>query len=308
MISTPEFDPSDYQARTLPAEDGEVSDYDVTVGLLCYRDRENIDNLLASLAAHPKKYKYEIILSDNGSSDGTREMIQEKYPYVRVLENKANLGVAAGRNRIFWNSRAKYTMILDSDTLLHANTIDRLVETAEAKPEAGIVHPQLLYRDGSLQLSIRPFPRLHHILIEGTKLRALFEWTGIPSRVQMRDCGHDSLMPFDCCYGAAMLIRNSAIRQTGGFDEGYFYQYEDYDLCYRIKAAGHENWYQPEAQVTHFYSREDQFFHPGIKAHLRSIFRFLTRNIWQVSKAPILHRTDFDKAILPHFSAPVKLQ
>lgn len=285
-----------------------IYDYDVTIGLLCYRDRDNIDTLLASLEASPPRYNFEVLLSDNGSTDGTREMIKEKYPYVRILQNGENLGVAAGRNRIFWNSRAKYTLILDSDTLLHPGAIDQLVATAEEKARSGIIHPKLIYEDGRLQLSIRPFPRLHHILIEGTRLRSLFEWTGLPRKIQMRDCPHDKTMQFDCCYGAALLIRNAVLKQVGGFDEGYFYQYEDYDLCFRVKAAGYENWYQPGAVVTHYYAREDQFLHPGLKQHLRSIFRFLSRNIWKISKAPVIHTKAYDESKMPELPPSIQTQ
>jgi len=262
------------QSRAAPNPDGTTYDFDVSIGLLCYRDKQFIDDLLASIAASSRRFAYEYLLSDNGSTDGTREMIREKYPYVTILENGDNLGVAGGRNRLFWNSRAKYTMILDSDTLVHDGCIDRLIETAEANPRAAIVAPKLVYRDGSLQLSIRPFPRLHHIIIEGTKYRKYFEWTGIPARVDMRNVSHDELMPFDCVYGAAMLVRNSVARAVSGFDEGYFYQYEDYDLCFRAKQAGYENWYDPRAVATHFYEREE-----------RGVFHRPAQNASQVNHA-----------------------
>ncbi|MEM9026665.1 MAG: glycosyltransferase family 2 protein [Verrucomicrobiota bacterium] len=293
------YSPEAYSHRTAPDADGTEYEYDVCIGLLCYRDKQRIDDLLASLEASPQRYKYEVLLSDNGSVDGTREMVREKYPYVKILENGANLGVAGGRNRLFWNTRSKYTMILDSDTLLHANTVDTLVDVAESNPKVGIVHPKLVYRDQRLQLSIRPFPSIFHIAIEGTKLRGLFEWTGLPARIQMRNCGHDHLMEFDCCYGAGLIIRNSVLKQIGGFDEGYFYQYEDYDLCYRVKAAGYENWYQPAATMTHFYEREDTVFHPGLKKHLKSILRFQMRNIWKISKTPPVHTRKFDGDLVP---------
>ncbi len=290
--------------RCSPDADGTRHDFDVSIGLLCYRDRQLIDDLLASILRSKRQYRYEYLLSDNGSTDGTREMIRDRYPFVTVLENGSNLGVAGGRNRLFWNSRAKYTMILDSDTLVHDGAIDTLIDTAEARTRAAIVAPKLVYRDGSLQLSCRPFPRMHHILIEGTKYRRWFEWTGIPARVDMRNVSHDELMPIDCVYGAAMLVRNSAARAIGGFDEGYFYQYEDYDLCFRAKRAGFENWYQPAALVTHFYEREERgVFHSRLKTHLRSIWRFQARNMWRLWKAPVVNRRDLDGDKVPRASA-----
>ena len=290
--------------RCAPDGDGTRHDFDVSIGLLCYRDRQFIDDLLASILKSTRQYRYEYLLSDNGSTDGTREMVREKYPFVTILENGANLGVAGGRNRLFWNSRAKYTMILDSDTLVHEGAIDALIDTAEAKPRAVIVAPKLVYRDGSLQLSCRPFPRLHHILIEGTKYRRYFEWTGMPARVDMRNVSHDELMPIDCVYGAAMLVRNTIARAIGGFDEGYFYQYEDYDLAFRAKRAGFENWYQPRAVVTHFYEREERgVFHARLRTHLSSILRFQGRNMWRVWRAPVVNRRDLDGDKVPRRSA-----
>lgn len=283
-----------------PDPDGKRYEFDVSIGLLCYRDKQFIDDLLASILASSRQYRYEYLLSDNGSTDGTREMIRAKYPFVTILENGSNLGVAGGRNRLFWNSRAKYTMILDSDTLVHKGAIDTLIDTAEAKARAAIVAPRLVYRGGELQLSCRPFPRMHHILIEGTKYRKYFEWTGIPARVDMRNVSHDELMPIDCVYGAAMLVRNSVARAVRGFDEGYFYQYEDYDLCFRAKKAGFENWYQPKAAVTHFYEREERgVFHSRLKTHLNSILRFQGRNMWRMWRAPVVNRRDLDGDKVP---------
>lgn len=294
------FNPEAYTKRTQPDKDGTEYKYDVSIGLLCYRDKQFIDDLLASIEASNRKYKYQWHLSDNGSTDGTREMVREKYPYVTILENGKNLGVAGGRNRLFWNSDAKYTMILDSDTIVHENTIETLIDTAEDHPQSAIIAPKLVYRDGSLQLSCRPFPRFHHVLIEGTKYRKYFQWTGIPARVDMRHVNHDNLMEIDCVYGAAMLVRNRITREVGGFDEGYFYQYEDYDLCFRFKNAGYQNWYQPAAVVTHFYEREERgIFHSALKTHLKSIFRFQTRNMWRISRTPVIHRRDLDKNKVP---------
>ena len=297
------YDPEAYEQRTAPDADGRTYEFDVTVSLLCYRDKQRIDDLIASIEASPKRYRYEFILSDNGSTDGTREMVREKYPYVRILENGANLGVAGGRNRVFWHSRAKYCFVLDSDTLVQPNAIDRCVDLAEQNPRASIVAPKLVYRHGGLQLSIRRFPRFSHILLEGTRFRRYFEWTGFPNWVQMRDVDHDQVMPFDCCYGAAWLIRTRLTHELGGFDEGYFYQYEDYDLCFRFRKNGWENWYQPEAVVTHFYEREDTMLHPRLRTHIASILRFQTRNIWGISNAPVMHRRDLDGRLVPSVGA-----
>lgn len=295
------IDPESFRERTAAdSVDGTAYEYDVSIGLLCYADKQYIDDLLLSIEQSERRYKYEWLLSDNGSTDGTREMVRAKYPYVKILENGGNLGVAAGRNRLYWNSRSKYTMILDSDTLVHEGTIDRLIDTAEAHPQAAMVAPKLVYRDGSLQLSCRPFPRFHHILIEGTKYRKFFEWTGIPAKVDMRNVNHDQVMQIDCVYGAAMLIRNRCTREVGGFDEGFFYQYEDYDQCFRFKNAGYENWYDPEAVVTHFYEREERgIMHPRLKTHIRSILRFQARNMWKVRKHPVVHRRDLDGDLVP---------
>ena len=294
------FDPQRFDQRTSPDADGTSYEYDVTIGLLCYRDKQFIDDLLASIEASSRRYKYEWILSDNGSTDGTREVIREKYPYVKILENGDNLGVAAGRNRLFWNSRAKYTMILDADTAVHSGAIDTLVDSIEHLPEAGLLAPRLVYRDQTLQLSCRAFPKFHHILLEGTKYRRFFEWTGIPARIDMRHVDHDRRMQIDAWYGAAMLVRNRLTREVGGFDESYLYQYEDYDLCFRFKKAGHEIWYEPAAVVTHFYDREERgIFHGRLRTHCKSIFRFQTRNMWGLAHGPILHRRDLDHAKVP---------
>ena len=301
---TEQIAPSPRPCCTSPDADGREYTYDATIGLLCYRDHMLIDQLLESLDTSSKRYRYEYLLSDNGSTDGTREMVREKYEYVKIIENRDNLGVATGRNRLFWNGRGKYTMILDSDTVVHDDAIDTLIDTMEAKPNAAIVVPKLVYREGKLQLSCRPFPKLHYTLLEGTQYRKWFDWTGIPAKADMRYVPHDQLMQIDCAYGAAMLIRNRVVQSLGGFDEGYFYEYEDYDLCFRFKKAGYEVWYQPEAVITHFYEREERgVFHPRLKNHLKSILRFQTRKLLGVSSAPVIHRRDLDGEKVPRLES-----
>jgi GT2 family glycosyltransferase len=227
-------------------------------------------------------------------------MVREKYPFVTILENGRNLGVASGRNRLFWNSSARYTMILDADTAVHDGAIDTLIEVLDAKPNAAIAVPKLVYRDGQLQLSCRPFPKFHYTLFEGSQFRNWFNWTGIPAKADMRLVPHDKPMQIDCAYGAAMLIRNSVVRRLGGFDEGFFYQYEDYDLCFRFKQAGYEVWYEPAAVMTHFYEREEKgVFHTQLRNHLKSILRFQMRNMWRLSSPPVIHRCDLDGHKVP---------
>lgn len=265
MPLTPQPDPAD-------------AALDVTIGILAWQACDMLRDLLDSIASASIACSFEIIVVDNASSDGTREMLAKAFPAVRCIANARNLGVAPARNQIFKAARGRYVLSLDVDTLVRPGAVDCLVEVMDAHPQAAVGGPRLEYEDGTLQLSCRPFPNLLNIAIEGTFLRNWFPNSRFVTRYSLCDWDHATLREVDWMYGACLIIRADVARRLNGFDEGFFYLYEDVDFCIRAKRAGLQVLYIPQATVVHFLRRELKgLFHPRIRAHLRSILRYLRK-------------------------------
>jgi hypothetical protein len=250
-----------------------------TIGILTWRSRDLLKGLLESIRRHPWEYSYEIVVVDNDSGDDTISMIEKDWPSVRLVRNPVNRGVAPARNQIFRMSEREFVIILDVDTEVHAGSLDALVRTMKEHPDAGIAGPKLVYGDGRLQHSCRPFPSPWNIAIEGAFLRDWFPQSRFVKEYTMEDWDHGELREVDWMYGAALIIRKSVLDQVGHFDEGFFYLYEDIDLCFRVKKSGIKILYDPRAVVTHFLPRERKgIFHERFRIHCRSILRYLLKD------------------------------
>ena len=252
-----------------------------TIGILTWRSRDLLKGLLESIHRHRWEYPYEIVVVDNASGDDTVAMLERDWPSVRLVRNAENRGVAPARNQIFRMSQREFVIILDVDTEVHAGSLDTLVRTMRSHPEAGIAGPKLVYGDGRLQLSCRPFPSPWNIAIEGAFLRDWFPRSRLVKEYTMEDWDHGELREVDWMYGAALIIRKTALDRVGLFDEGFFYLYEDIDLCFRVKKSGLKILYDPKAVVTHFLPRERKgILHERIRVHFRSILRYLLKDYY----------------------------
>ncbi len=253
---------------------------DITVGVITWNARALLEQLLDSVYESVNNIEFEVLVVDNGSTDGTIEMIKENYPDVVLVENPENLGVAPARNQLLKKARGRYTLSLDVDTtMIQKGVVETLVATMDAHPEAAIGGPKLVYKDGSLQLSCRPFPSPLNIMLEGTFLQKYFPDSRFVKDYNMEEWDHASLREVDWMYGAALMIRASALEEIGYFDEGYFYLYEDIDLCFQARRKGYKVLYIPDAVICHHLEREERtIFSKTLKIHLRSIGRYLLKD------------------------------
>lgn len=262
-----------------------MKDVDASIGIVTWKSRELLKGCLDSIFNSEWDYTHELIVVDNCSSDGTVEMLGQEYPHVRLFENSVNEGVAPARNRIFRESRGRYVIILDVDTLVLPRSLDILVDAMDSHPEVAVGGPKLIYGDGRLQLSCRPFPSPLNIVIEGTFLRDYFPNSSYVKGYTMQDWSHDHLRGVDWMYGAALIVRKASLPRIGCFDQKFFYLYEDVDFCFRAKAKGYKVLYIPEAVIVHFLRRERKgVFHSQIKVHIRSILRYLFKDYYGVLK------------------------
>lgn len=223
----------------------------LSIVIICWNDLKVIGDCLKSIYAETHSTDFEVIVSDNGSTDGSIEFVHKNYPSVQVLENGANLGFAKGNNVGIRGSRGEYVLILNPDTIIHEGALDKLVRFADRHPEAGGFGCRTLNPDGSYQVSMRPFPTVKRHWLAALYLRSL-------ARVSRRFLADeypwwnvDSECSVDWLSGHCVMFRGDLLRLLNGFDEQFFYHFEETDLCRRVWEAGFSVLFTPEAVITH---------------------------------------------------------
>lgn len=223
----------------------------LSIIILCWNDRKVIEDCLKSIYSNTGFTEFEVIFSDNGSSDGSVELIHASFPLVRVIENGCNLRFAKANNVGIRAACGEYILILNPDTIIHAGCLDRMVDFADRHPEAGAFGCRVLNADGSYQVSARPFASFKGELIAALYMRWLGRLSGWFAADSYTGWGGESVRPVDWVSGCFILARGNVLKAIGGFDEQFFYYYEDMDLCRRIRQAGYSILYNPDATITH---------------------------------------------------------
>ncbi len=261
------------------------SEIDLSIVIVSYNVRELLEQCLLavcdSLDSGRTNYElritnYEIFVVDNASSDHSAAMVRERFPSVRLIENKENRGFAAGNNQAFREARGRYVMMLNPDTVVCAGALETLVQFMDAHPRAGACGGKLLYADGSLQHSAFMFPGLAQIFFDFFPLH----WHLLESRLNGRYprdwFARGAPFQMDHPLGADFLVRRAAAEQVGWLDEQFFMYCEEIDWAMRIKRAGWEIWCVPQAEIVHHEarstrhaSRRDQMFVELWRARLK---------------------------------------
>lgn len=249
----------------------------ISLVIVNYNTREELKSALRSIYALNGADELEVLVVDNGSADGSQEMVRSEFPGAHLVINEENRGYSQACNLGIMHTDAPYVMMLNSDIEFKESGPRELVEFLESHPRVGAVGPQLLNRDGSLQHSCRNFPSLLESLGHAF-LGDLFPRNPFTRSYHMVDFDHTRASSVDWVSGAAMMLRRSAYEEVGGFDEGYFMYVEDVDLCWRLREAGWETYYYPEVKVVHHIARaSSQHSTRMLYHHHRSMYRFFTR-------------------------------
>ena len=220
---------------------------DISIIIVNWNTRELLQSCLDSVFKTIHDTSYEIIVVDNGSLDGSVAMLQDKYPQVRLIQNKENRGFGAANNQAMRIMTGRYALLLNSDTVLTENAVRELYAFMETHPEAVMACGQLLNADGSKQNSFANFPNLLTLLTNTPLLEYL-----LPNRYPSKHYNHDKPIEVDSCIGACLLVRKKAIEDVGMLDERYFFFFEETDWAYQMKEAGWKVFHVPTALIYHF--------------------------------------------------------
>ena len=215
---------------------------DVAIVILNLNGRRWLDDCLASLSK--LTIPAEVVIADNGSTDGSVDYVRERFPAVRLLDLGTNLGFAAGYNRALAGVDHPWCVLLNNDATLEPTWLENLLAVATREPRAAILGGKLLFsRNDDSELLLQSAGACF------TDAGTAFEigW-GQVDRGQYDRPGWVGSIP-----GAAMLVKRSVFCELGGFDAAYFAYLEDVDLCWRAWLAGYETHYAPEAVAFHHF-------------------------------------------------------
>lgn len=228
----------------------------LSVVIVNWNGHEPLRVCLESLYRHEKTADMEIIVSDNGSTDGSVAMLREKFPAVRVIENGENLGFGAGNNRALAVARGKYVLILNPDMEFIEPGLEKLAAFMAARPLAGLIGCRVENPDGGFMRQCRRgYPDPLTALYKASGLIHLFPRHPRIAKYFYGGEPVDAVMPVDALSGSFMLARREALKKAGHFCEEYFMYVEDVDLCRNIRAAGYETLYAPLMRIRHHNGR-----------------------------------------------------
>ncbi len=219
---------------------------DISVIIVNWNTKDLLKKCLASVYETIDFCKFEVIVVDNASSDGSAEMLAQGYTQVITIRNKENRGFGAANNQAFTIMKGKYALLLNTDTRLTPGAVNKLWEFAEENSRTAIVCGQLLNSDGSKQNSVASFPAL---LSLATNI-SLLEYI-LPEKYPSKRYEHKEPIEVDSAIGACMLVRKEAIIEVSGFDERYFFFFEETDLAYAMRRKGWQIYHVPDAFIYH---------------------------------------------------------
>jgi len=225
----------------------------LSIVIVTYNSRREIDLVLGSLTQHVPATSHEIVVVDNASSDRTPANVRDKWPDVRLIESGVNLGFAAANNRAIRTSSSELVLLLNPDTRVPAGAIDGLVAQLDARADVAIAGPRIVDGQGRAELSfgamMAPLAELRQkVLVWGND-------RGVSAIVSTVDRMTRQTHEVDWVSGACLLIRRADLELVGLLDERFFLYTEDVDLCASVRARGRRVLFAADIEIEHLRGR-----------------------------------------------------
>jgi hypothetical protein len=242
---------------------------DLSIVVVNYNNFRVLRGCLPALVEAIHGINAEVIVSDNGSTDGSLEWIRCAFLQFRLVENGANLGFAEANNRAFECATGRCILLLNPDTMVLGDAIGAMMRFLEQRPRVGAVGCKLLNGDGSRQISARSFPTLTTFAMDLTGLAWRRPRSRLCGRFNMTYWNGETARSVDWVSGAALMFRREILQNVGYVDPWFFLTYDDIDFCRRIKDAGYEVWYTPEGQIVHLDRQSEPQSNPRPEARIK---------------------------------------
>ncbi len=247
---------------------------DLSIVIVNWNTKDFLLQCLESICQTVRRGSWEILMIDNGSSDGSGEAAKKSFPSIQLIENGINLGFAKAVNQGLQQSSGRNILLLNPDVRLKGGAIERVLYFMETHSEVGVSGGQLLNEDGSKQNSIANFPSLATELLNKSLLKRM-----LPKRFPGKGRNYSEPIEVDSVIGACMMVRREAMEQVGLLDEDYFLFLEETDWCYRMKRAGWKVYHLPEVEIYHFQGKSAEVEKKRAKVeYYRSRYHFFKKH------------------------------
>lgn len=228
----------------------------VSICIVSLDCRKVLEDCLDSLRACPAYFDWEVILVDNNSTDGTAGFVGRRFPEVKMIANRENVGFTKATNQALERSTGTYLLWLNPDTVVLPDSIPQLVSFLERTPQAGIVGPRVLNADGSFQAQCRRgLPTPAASLAYKLGFNRLFPRSRLAGQYLLSHLPEGDAAQVTAVSGCCLMARREVLRGIGPLDEAIFGFGEDIDWCFRAIKAGWEVWYWPKSVITHLKGR-----------------------------------------------------
>lgn len=263
---------------------------DISIIILNYKSKGDTLSCIKSIKESDFGIlNYEIIVVDNNSEDGIKEILEWQYSDVKFIGNSKNLGMGAGNNEGIKKAQGKYVIIMNPDTLVFRDTFKQLYDFMEHNPEIGIAGPLQYNPDKTIQNSCYRWHSMLTPIYRRTFLGQCKFGKKDLSRFLMKDFNHNAEKKVDWLLGSFLFCRSEALGKVGLFDERFFMYFEDTDFCRRFWQAGWQVIYYPEAKIIHNHARQSAkehwyriFTNKAARHHIMSWIKYLKK--WGIKR------------------------
>ncbi len=239
----------------------------ISIILVNYNGADIVIDCLNYLEKYIDKDNCEIIIVDNNSQDNSIDIIENQFPYIKLIKLPKNIGFGAGNNAGAKIATGEFLFLLNTDTILIENTPELLSHYLHQNQDVGVVSSRITFKDGSYQLSCGKLPNLIVEFIDKIRYSLDRKWHSIFSTVY--DKQYSSVQEVGWVTGACLMIRRDIFEKLGGFDESFFMYFEDKDLCKRVHDAGFKVVYYPKTSLIHLLGGSSQ----SVKTSVNSYYR-----------------------------------
>jgi GT2 family glycosyltransferase len=224
---------------------------DISVVIVAWNAKHYLELCLESLAAAPPRRSMEVIVVDNASADGSAEMIESRFPRVKLIKSNENLGFSRGNNVGIRQCQGRYIALVNPDVIVLPDCLDNLADFLDQNPKVGNVGPRVLNPDMSLQSSCRRFPTPWNNFCSAAGLATAFKDSKFFAGEHMFYFPHDRTLEVDVLVGCFSMIRRETFDEVGLLDEDLFMYGDDVDWCRRCWKTGWKVVFFPGAKAIH---------------------------------------------------------
>ncbi len=259
---------------------------EITIVTISTNELHFLKGMLASLYRHEDSARFEVILVDNASKDGTSEYIRENYPGIFVLRNRKKQGFAFNNNIGMRRAKGDFILVLNPDTVFTEPLLSEMIGYMRSNPDIGLCACKLMNKDMTVQQSVRRYYTYLTLLVRRFPFFRPFLLASQINRHHLyEERGKNRVFFPDWILGAFMMFPKKLLDSVGFFDERFKLYFEDVDLCRRIWHSGLKVCYYPKRSIIHLYNRESDTkrfikgfkLQKGAKMHLKSMLRYILK-------------------------------